>query len=535
MNRSDVLWRVLSFCVLALSFGIAVYRARVQAIAHDEALEYEWFLDGGVYHVLAYNPANHVLFTLLAKPIVWALGVNEFTLRAPSLIGTVIYLIATYLLCSRLFVGGVLLFVSVAMLCLNPQVLEFMPAARGYILGLGCLSIAMYIFARLAGRGQFQPHDKEWRWGCAIASVLLALSVAANFTNVVPTVALMLSFAAVALGGFPALLKLVDRTHRIFYQYLFVPGIAVGFCVLWPYLLQARPVQIKINFDKASDALRETFAASFLYKWTDAVVGNLGGVAPSPGSWQARLSDLGGYLFLPLVFLFVLVSMILVRRAPAESITNQDAQCRIFGGAAIGSVVLIALLHLLAKVDYPLSRYCLFVIPLFTIGSLLAARAVSLRFPRFYLKGAGLLIAAIVVCDYGLSLQTAYFRYNAYDVISRELFQTITDDAKARGLMDVRVGGTWWYEPEINFYRRRYNAKWMKPYDIKDRSYFWESPNSLAPADYDYYIFTPANDPGLTRPQARRIFEDGKTHVTVLAIENQLHKPNLGENEGSVE
>jgi len=130
----------------------------------------------------------------------------------------------------------------------------------------------------------------------------------------------------------------------------------------------------------------------------------------------------------------------------------------------------------------------------------------------------GLLLASAVVCDYALSLNTKYIRYNAYDVISRELFLAISNDARSHGLTGVRVGGTWWYEPEVNFYRRRYNAEWMKPYDVKDRSYFWESPNSLAPADYNYYVFTSANDPGLSGPQVRTIFRDTSIGVTVIAL-----------------
>ncbi len=38
-----------------------------------------------------------------------------------------------------------------------------------------------------------------------------------------------------------------------------------------------------------------------------------------------------------------------------------------------------------------------------------------------------------------------------------------------------------WHEPEINFYRRRYAAKWMESYDVEDPSYFWRSPNALPP------------------------------------------------------
>src|SRR6266702_1913271 len=141
----------------------------------------------------------------------------------------------------------------------------------------------------------------------------------------------------------------------------------------------------------------------------------------------------------------------------------------------------------------------------------------SVVHPRPYLKGIGLLMAAVVVSDYALSLQTRYFRYNAYDVISRDLYLAIANDAQSRRLTNVRVGGTWWYEPEINFYRRRYNAKWMMEYDIKDRSYWWQTPNSLTSADYDYFVYRPEGDPGLDGPRVRMIYRDQVRGITVVA------------------
>jgi predicted membrane-bound mannosyltransferase len=121
-SASLLLWRVLVWSVLALAFALSVHRAKTLTIAHDEALEYEWFLDDGVAHVLTYNPANHILFTLLAKPVVWSLGVSEFHLRMPSLLGTAIYLLAGYLLCRKLFGEGLWLSLSVSLLALNPEV-----------------------------------------------------------------------------------------------------------------------------------------------------------------------------------------------------------------------------------------------------------------------------------------------------------------------------------------------------------------------------------------------------------------------------
>jgi hypothetical protein len=200
--------------------------------------------------------------------------------------------------------------------------------------------------------------------------------------------------------------------------------------------------------------------------------------------------------------------------------SNEGSYCRIFGNAALGSVALIVVLHVIAGVHYPESRLCLFLIPLFTVGGLLAAREIQIRFPWLLLRTMGIAVALVVTADYALSIQTKSFRYNAYDVISRDLYQAIEKDALSRGLTKVRVGGTWWYEPEINFYRLRYKAKWMLPYEIKDRSYWWQTPGALEPAAYDYFVFVPPSDPHLAGPRVRTIFHDEKTQATIIAIEH---------------
>jgi len=517
--KSSHLWLALTWCMLVFVFGLAIYRANSQTIAHDEALEYEWYLDGGVAHILSYSATNHVLFTLIAKPIVWSLGNRELLLRSPSLLGTVIFLLATYLLCRRLFGQGVLFFLSVAMLTLNPQILDFMSAARGYILGLAGLVTAMYLMARLARRGEFTPEDSEWKWGCSLASISLALSVAASFTNVVPAACLVLTFSAVAMGGLWPLLKIADKRLQQFAAYLFAPGAVTWFGILWPYLIQARPSHFYAGQVCARNSIRDIFQASFLYKWTDDIYSSSLGACPLPaGSWQEWLTELGQFVLFPLLFCAVTAGVILAWRAEHRSGNNENKYCRIFGGAASASVALIVALHVITKVHYPDSRLCLFMIPLFTVGAILAAREIHLRLPSTFLSAFGLLLAAVVLSDYTLSLQTKSFRYNAYDVISRDLYEAIANDVHSRGLTDVRVGGTWWYEPEINYYRRRFKAEWMSGYDIKDRSYFWQTPNSLTPADYDYFVFIPASDPGLASPRVRTIYRDEARHVTIVAI-----------------
>lgn len=517
--KSLSLWRFLALCVVFLAFGLTVYRAYSQSIAHDEALEYEWYLDGGVGKVLVFNPTNHVLFTLLAKPIVWVLGNHEIVLRSPSLFGSAVYLLAVYLLCRRLFGQGPLLFLSVALLSLNPQVLDFMAAARGYILGLAAIAAAMNLMGWLADQGEFRPKDSTWTWGCAAASIFLALSVAANLTNFVPAVCLGLAFSAVGMGNAISVFKIADQRLRQFALCFVLPGVVTFLCLLWPYLIQARPASFYVGQRYASNSLRDVFQASFLYRWTDDIYAPSLGALPAPvGTWQDRVTNLGAFVLFPLLLCTVAAGVILARQNLSESTNNRHSQSKIFGGAALGSVALIVVLHALARVHYPDSRLCLFLIPFFTVGSLLAARAIRLRFPWPLLRVFGVVVALVVIADYVLAIQTKSFRYNAYDVISRELYRAIEKDARSHGRANVRVGGTWWYEPEINFYRVRYRADWMLPYEIKDSSSTWQTPGTPDPSAYDYFVFTPANDPHLSGPPIRTIFHDDKTHATIIAI-----------------
>src|ERR1700688_601187 len=450
--------QLAAWSLLGAVFGVVVYRACVQPIAHDEALTFVWFLDGGVYKLLQFNSTNHVLFTLISKVFVKVFDLNELSIRAPSVIGSAAYLLTLYLLCQKIFGDGLLMLITVAMLCLNPQIMDFMVAARGYSLGMACLCITMYFLSKIAARECIDPDDKEMLLECSVASVFLALAVASNLTNLIPAFALTVSFYAIAMPG-ATLIRLSNRKHRMFARHLLAPGMIVGLFILWPFLIQARPQQFRMGLQKGSEALRDIFNSSFLYKWTgDIYAYSLGAIPPSPGSWQERVSDCGGYILLPVLFISVLT------------------------------------------------------------GGMLSAKEFSWRLSIWPLKFAGLLLSFVILYDYAAAMNTKYFRYNAYDSISRTMFQVILNDARSRALSTVRVGGTWWYQPEIDFYRRRYKAESILPYDIKDPSYFWQTPNSLTPRDYDYFVFTPGGDPNLDGPQVRVIFHDKDVGVTVIRI-----------------
>jgi hypothetical protein len=515
----------LTRLLLAGLFGLVCFRAATQPIAHDEALAFQMFLSSGVEHTLLFNTVNHVLFTLLAKAFVTVFGVRELSFRAPTVLGSAIYFLATYLLCRRIFRPSAMQFVAVSLLCLNPAILDFMTAARGYGLGMACLAVAMWALAGLTERGTLRPEQKEWRWGCAIASAFLALAVAANVTNIFPAVSLALTF--VAIGTVPEFRRSGRVPWKALIKYLVVPGTALGVFILWPFIIQMRLHQFGIGLPTASAMLRDVFNTSFLYKWTgDTYSPSLGAQPPTLDSWQQWLSDAGIYVLLPLLLVVVTAGLFSISSQSSTALRINKAHGQLFCGAAVASVAMIFGLHLILKANYQYSRTTLYAISFFTLGALLTLDEFTIRIRSYALRIICFLLIVAVLCDYVISLNTRYFRYNAYDSISRSLFQTIANDAKSRGLNPVRVGGTWWYEPEMNFYRRRYKADWMMPYEVKHPSYPYQAANLLTPKDYDYFLCTPDNTlcvlestASFGGKQPRTLFFDPATKLTVFAIE----------------
>jgi len=523
MEAWPVFFRALTLLLSSFVFCFTAYRAAMQAIAHDEALTYLWFLDGGIGRVLVFDTNNHVLYTLLAKVIVRILGLTELSLRSVSLAGCLIYLVAAFLLCRRLFGDTLLLPVTVALLVLNPLVMDFLAAARGYGLGLAFLTSATYVLIRIIDDGNSKVDNATNRRRCAIAAVLLALSAAANLCYLIPAISLACSLLAIT-SWFP------ERDWRsfgkglwAFTRFFVLPGVAAGLFILWPFLIQVRPRYFFFGYARIGDAVRDIFNSSLLYRWTDDPSASVSlAVSATSNGRLLRLSNLGTFFIAPALVVCLIGALVLLWHTAPRSSWNSKSRALLFVSATLGCVALILVLHFIGHMKYPLSRTSLYAIPLCSISAILVGgvvREVCSGSTRTLLTSAGMIIMLAVVADYAVSLNRSYFRYNAYDRRSRELFLALVQDARARQHADLRIAGIWWYQPEIDFYRQRYGTTWLLPYDIKDASWPWQAANSLTPADYDYFLYTADNQPDLSGHHLRPIFSDSATKLALVAID----------------
>ena len=120
-------------------FGWNLFRAATLSVTHDEAVTYEWFVALGpqrIYSSHEFDANNHVLYSLLAWVSVRLFGLSALALRLPSVLAGLLLLVSAVRLFRLLSGSRGLALVGLAVVALNPLVLDFQVAARGYGLGL---------------------------------------------------------------------------------------------------------------------------------------------------------------------------------------------------------------------------------------------------------------------------------------------------------------------------------------------------------------------------------------------------------------
>src|SRR4051812_14312489 len=123
--------------VAAFAMAWAIARAAIQSITIDEANTYVQFVARHLY--LWYSANNHILNSTLMYGFTRALGVSQFTVRLPALIGAAFYISASYRLCRLLRTSLLVQLTLLVCLVFNPFIFDFLVAARGYSLALGFL------------------------------------------------------------------------------------------------------------------------------------------------------------------------------------------------------------------------------------------------------------------------------------------------------------------------------------------------------------------------------------------------------------
>lgn len=380
--------------VFAMAWVIA--RAAIQSITIDEAFSYLTFVAREPRLLFYPGANNHLLNSLLMWLTTRIFGVSGFTVRLPALAGAALYIVSCYALCRLLKRQPLVEGATLAALVLNPFVMDYLVAARGYSLALGFLMAALALAAH-----------RRTLW---LISACLGLSFLSNFAFAIIDMAALI---LIAIWFWP------PQDRRRWLAALLLPGLTVTLLAL-PLLLRWPSGQLEWG----AGSLKEMFLSFGVPSFKDEGDG-------APG--------------IIIVLLSVGLAILLVaRRFRLEPLAGA------LTGIALGSLLFHWVLFRAVHLPLPKDRTGLYVVPLLTlaVGAMAAVQTSGLAE-----WGRGALVAAILVADLAFvsCLRLDYFREwdwqedmrGAYSELARLNHQNCVN----------KVDADWRYAGPLNFYR----------------------------------------------------------------------------------
>ena len=420
----------ISAAVLALLWLTTAYRAATQSIVHDEALTWQFYLATPASTIFEYYSANnHFLAVLLMRVVTGIAGYSEFSMRFVSLAAGVLYFYSARRLCLRVFGERWMALLAIALLSLNPLLLDFLVAARGY-----GPAMALFITGLCLACESLEDRQPHWK-RAALAGLCLGGSFAANLIFVLPAVTLTAVFWWVARGRGPWV--------------KFLPlGLAAAGFLLFAFSPVARAqgedfyTGASTIFSSVDDLARSSLAHNdglwnlnrenpAQVAWRNALAWVVTPLLLVSGFWLGRRDRSGPALLALLlaVSLGVPAALLLVAHAAGGSPLPQDRTGIYFLGLAGGLLAAVA--------------------------SALVGRKGRLRYAGVALVGVGAAVAA----QYAVQLQTRSFLVWRYDADTRDLLEL----ARAKVPSPATAAVSWQFEPAANFYRVTKNWQWLQP------------------------------------------------------------------------
>jgi hypothetical protein len=400
----------------------------------------------------------------------------------PSLAGGLLYLLTVYRLCKLLLKKTLYLLPAIGLLTLNPFILDFLVAARGYGLALGFLFWSLYQLAAYLTESANQPARRRlwparWRlwparWRLWKASIGLALSLSSNLSFLYADLTLAVIFILIYL--FDRSLRRADSKPSI--QRL--AYLVIDFCIpaaLLATLINIGPVRHASadRFYFGSVSLREGVQSVLYYSLCHAPM--------------ERASLLCGpydrHPAVALIFILVLAGVMIAvlgialfkKRAPGA---GSAPALMLLNGSFIMCVVLIIATHYAFGLLYPRDRTGLYLLPLFILAFAYTAQYLD----GLWSKSALLLMPAhfvllLVLAQHAMQFNLRYFSIWRFDSSTKTMFAIVSRQGPRKDGRPVRLGLNGLFKPSVNFYRVMHRTNWIEIID-----------NPGPASDCDYYL-----------------------------------------------
>ncbi len=453
--------RIGAQVLLVFLFAACVYRAFTQSIVYDEALTWQLYILGPVSNIFRVFEANHhFLNSLVARISTSIFGVSDWSMRLPALAGAALYFTACYRLARTAFGDGFTMLLAVALATLNPLVLDFMVAARGYGMALALWMWSAALLLEAFSQQSSKPSHM------AVAGVSAALSVTANLTFVLPAAALAgftLYFARnrssspADVPEAPKNLRRQAHSSRKKRKVALSPQVTKPGAAPWIWFaLGAAAIAILFFVLAPVDQMRSehfytgasTIRAS-LHSFASFSLEHSGPLRDQP--WLRYWSDAVAFVIAPLA---VAAGLIL-------GLLRRNLLLMLTAGTVVFSAVASLLIHVLTGKPYPADRTGIYFLPLVALILVGLAQAWRGRGPWRPASIAAYTAAVLLTLHFASEFNTKKFLVWEYDADTKAMSDYLAAH-RPQGQEVVRVGGSWQLQQSLTYYAVTRNWTWAE-------------------------------------------------------------------------
>jgi len=419
------------FLILAALFAVfwAILRACVQSITIDEADTYLLFVGRSAWFIWYPSSNNHVLNSLLMWITTCLLGTSSITVRAPAILGAVLYICVCYFLCECITSEFNLRLPLFICLTYNPFIFDFMVAARGYSLALAFLMAAIAV--PLWHREKETPSLPK---SCALASLFLGLSFSANFSFAFVDAA---AFLAIAIWAF-------QRRGVQILAACVLPGLLVALLICGYAVLHWQKRELWYGATSLSQMARSIVQPSLFQL--------------DPRFARAGLYQAMSYLkpvLLPLLGALCACQLLVTR---VDGSWLRDARVRRLGRLASALTAIAAMAIFTHWVGFrlfglllPMGRTAIYLVPLFTLIAGIIAAVPARSWAGMWFHRGLIAVFFTLACYFLLCLRLTYFEEWRWDAEVKDVYPLLARYNHLDGVTDI--GCSWYYTSSLNFYR----------------------------------------------------------------------------------
>lgn len=409
--------------LLAFLFAVNVRRAVAQSVTVDEALTYNHFIAAPASDPMRIAaPFNVNLGTTLSRWSVKVFGPSDLALRLPAVLSGAVYFIALFAICRLLFPSPPLFLLAIAVNSLNPYLLDYFSAARGYGPAIAFWTTGAYFCLRR------RPLAAGIAFGLSIASHISAIFAVAGMEA---AYALVLAVSA----------EPWRRTAKQL-AVLFAATAVIASLILWTPMSGANTGSIDGVVGQYLEGLK-TLATGFVF------------YQPTPlAPWELlHRRVLWPFAALAAALLFAIGRVIARGRRISD---ETDSHVLLFGTAVALTFGLLAVEPRLFHHGYFAERRLLATLPVLFLAATLVLRVI----PRpAALAGAGLLLWLTAI--FVLEFQTASYLGWEQDASTRQAMDALRKQSPAAGPASLGAGP--FLEESLNYERALRGPVWLKP------------------------------------------------------------------------